>query len=57
VLGKKLGEDDLLGEEFGADRDFGLRRFVAGGEEMEQIKETKEVKETCAAHIRRKCSW
>jgi len=34
----------LLGEEFGADRDFGLRRFVAGGEEMEQIKETKESK-------------
>jgi hypothetical protein len=45
VLGEELGEDDLLGEEFGADGDFSLRRFVAGGEEVEDVKEEKEVKE------------
>jgi hypothetical protein len=37
VLGQKFGKNDLLGEEFGTDRDFGLRRIMAGGEEVEEI--------------------
>jgi hypothetical protein len=56
VLGEELGKDDLLGEEFGADGDFSLRRFVAGGEEVEDVKEEKEVEQR-ATHVRRKCSW
>jgi hypothetical protein len=52
VLGKKLGEDDLFGEEFGADGDFRLRRFLAGGKEGEEVEEAEEVEETesCAGH-------
>ena len=46
VLSEKLGEDDLLGEEFGADDDFRLRRFVAGREDVDEVKEIKEVKES-----------
>jgi hypothetical protein len=46
VLGEQLGENDLLGEEFGADGDFGLGR-TAGGE-----KGRDEKKESEAAHVR-----
>jgi hypothetical protein len=45
VLGKELREDNLLGEEFRADGDFGLGRRVASGKEADEVKEIKEVKE------------
>jgi hypothetical protein len=44
----------LLGEEFGADGDFGLRGFVAGSEETREAEEVDKVEN--AAHVRRKCS-
>jgi hypothetical protein len=52
VLGKELGEDDLLGEEFGADGDFGLGRLAARRKAGNEVKETNEVKESgsSAAH-------
>jgi hypothetical protein len=45
VLGEQLGEDDLLGEKFGADGDFGLGRLVTGGSEVKNVEEKKEVEE------------
>ncbi len=45
VLGKELRDNDLLGKEFGADRDFGLRWMVASAKKVEEVKETNEVKE------------
>ena len=46
----------MLGEEFGTDDDFGLREFVAGGEEVEKVQEIKDVKESegSATHVRRR---
>jgi hypothetical protein len=38
VLGEKLGENDLLGKEFGADSDFGLRRSSATRKEIHEVK-------------------
>jgi hypothetical protein len=58
VLGQKFGKDHLLGEKFGTDGDFGLRRIVAGGEEVDEVQEIEEVKESegSAAHVRSMCS-
>src|SRR5712692_1048807 len=55
VLRQELGEDDLLGEKFRADGDFGLRRFGASGKKVDEVKEIKEVKESelGAAHVRK----
>jgi hypothetical protein len=59
VLCEEFGEDDLFGEKLGADGDFGWRRLVASGEEVEKVKEVEEVKETelCAAHVKWNGSW
>src|SRR5437879_1330140 len=46
VLGEELGEDDLLSEEFGADGDFGLRRFLTSGNEVKEGQEIEEVNES-----------
>jgi hypothetical protein len=43
VLGEELREDDLLGEEFGADGEVGLLRFAAG--QRKEIRDGKEVEE------------
>jgi hypothetical protein len=61
VLGEKFGEDNLFGEEFGADGDSRLWRTVTGGGEVKEVKEVKEIKEVkemrrCAAHVRREPS-
>src|SRR5712692_9229991 len=55
MLRQEFGENDLLGEKFGADGDFGLRRFGAGGKEADEVKEIKDVKESelGAAHVRK----
>src|SRR5258708_40349929 len=45
LLGKELREDDLLGEEFRPDRDFGLRWMVASAKKVEEVKEANEVNE------------
>ncbi len=45
VLGKELRENDLLGKEFGADRDFRLRRTMASAKKVEEVKEINGVKE------------
>src|SRR2546427_7354458 len=54
VLRYEFGEDDLLGEKFGANGDFGLRRFGAGGKEADEAKEIKKEKESelGAAHVK-----
>jgi hypothetical protein len=59
VLSEEFGEDNLFGEELGADGDSGLWRFVASGKEVEEVKETKEVKERgkSAAHVGASFSW
>ena len=59
VLSEEFGEDNLFGEELGADDDSGLSRFVASGKEVEEVKETKEVKERgkSAAHVGASFSW
>jgi hypothetical protein len=45
VLSEKFGEDNLFGEELGADGDFRLRRMATSYREVEEVKETKEGKE------------
>jgi hypothetical protein len=45
VLSEEFGEDNLFGEELGADGDFRLRRMAASYREVEEVKETKEGKE------------
>ena len=54
VLREKFGEDDLLGEKFGANSDFRLRRFFASGNEVNEGQEKKEAKksEWSEAHVR-----
>jgi hypothetical protein len=44
-LGEKLGEDNLFGEEFGADGEMRRRGFAARRREEREVKEVEEVKE------------
>src|SRR5229473_3515525 len=46
VLRQEFSKHNLLGEKFGTNRDFGLRRFGTSTNEVYDIKETKEVKES-----------
>lgn len=54
VLGEKLGEYNLLSEEFGANGDGGLRWLAAGGGEAKESQEAKGVKDSrkVSAHSR-----
>jgi hypothetical protein len=54
VLRQELREDDLLGEKFGADGDFGLRRTRASRQEANKVQKIKNVKESerSTPHVR-----
>lgn len=52
VLGEKLGEDDLFGEEFGADDDLRFVRATGGGKEQNRGNaETGECREEATLHL------